>query len=275
MSKCPAFQFYPGDWLKDPALSMCSPATRGIWMDLLCAIHERNDGGSITGSRESLQRLCRCTPAEMNKAINELQATGAANIEIRNEFVTIVSRRMKRDQAAKKSANERVREHRFRASCNGDCNSDVTQDVTAVKRDCNADVTGDVTQVKQESNTEASSSTSSSITEKKDLASARSKEKPPLPSRFHPPSLDEIRQYITENPELANVNPEAFWKYFTEGDWIDSKGNKVRNWKQKLRTWSSHSGGGGAKPDKTALAIETLKAKYRAEEAAEKAKATA
>lgn len=62
--------------------------------------------------------------------------------------------------------------------------------------------------------------------------------------KFVPPSIEEIKQYITENPELSNVEPMVFFKYFTDGDWVDSKGNKVRNWKQKLRTWSSHGSGG-------------------------------
>jgi hypothetical protein len=58
--------------------------------------------------------------------------------------------------------------------------------------------------------------------------------------KFVPPTLEEIKQYIADNPELANVEPLGFLKYFTDGDWVDSKGNKVRNWKQKFRTWSSH-----------------------------------
>jgi len=40
MSKLAAFQFYPGDWLKDPALSICSPGARGVWMDVLCLMFE-------------------------------------------------------------------------------------------------------------------------------------------------------------------------------------------------------------------------------------------
>ncbi|MDI9588936.1 MAG: hypothetical protein QM234_08305 [Acidobacteriota bacterium] len=34
--KTPSFQFYPGDWLKDPALMTCSYTERGIWMSILC-----------------------------------------------------------------------------------------------------------------------------------------------------------------------------------------------------------------------------------------------
>ena len=32
---------------------------------------------------------------------------------------------------------------------------------------------------------------------------------------------------------------EKFFDYFTAGDWFDSKGNEVRNWKQKMITWQN------------------------------------
>ena len=35
---------------------------------------------------------------------------------------------------------------------------------------------------------------------------------------------------------------EKFYQYFTEGKWVDSKGNKVKNWKQKFLTWCSYGG---------------------------------
>lgn len=35
-TKAPAFQFYAMDWLTDPSLRLCSPETRGVWIDLLC-----------------------------------------------------------------------------------------------------------------------------------------------------------------------------------------------------------------------------------------------
>ena len=50
------------------------------------------------------------------------------------------------------------------------------------------------------------------------------------------PSLDEINDYIKE--KQLNVNGKQFYDYFTEGNWIDAKGNKVKNWKQKLLTWN-------------------------------------
>jgi predicted phage replisome organizer len=56
--------------------------------------------------------------------------------------------------------------------------------------------------------------------------------------KFQPPTLEEIKQYILEK-ELK-VNAEQFYNYFTEGNWIDAKGNKVKNWKQKLLTWNKY-----------------------------------
>lgn len=55
-----------------------------------------------------------------------------------------------------------------------------------------------------------------------------------------PPTLEEIKSYIEENG--YNVDAEQFFNYFTEGNWTDSKGNNVRNWKQKLITWAKYDG---------------------------------
>lgn len=56
---------------------------------------------------------------------------------------------------------------------------------------------------------------------------------------FSPPSLQEVEKYIADK-EL-NVDANRFYSYFTEGNWVDSKGNKVKNWKQKVITWSNHT----------------------------------
>jgi len=50
------------------------------------------------------------------------------------------------------------------------------------------------------------------------------------------PSFEEVQVYVKE--KNLNVNPKTFYDYFSEGDWEDSKGNKVLNWKQKILTWN-------------------------------------
>lgn len=123
MSKRPAFMFYTGDWLKDPCLSMCSPQTRGIWIDAMCAMHE-SDSGTLTGTPDQLARVLRCSPSDVLSAIGELKATKTAEIRESHGNVTLVSRRMQRE--AKDRENERLRQKRKR------CHAPVTQ----VSRDC-------------------------------------------------------------------------------------------------------------------------------------------
>lgn len=56
--------------------------------------------------------------------------------------------------------------------------------------------------------------------------------------KFIVPTLEEIEKYITE--KQLKVDGKQFYDYFTEGNWKDSKGNSVKNWKQKLLTWNKY-----------------------------------
>ena len=53
--------------------------------------------------------------------------------------------------------------------------------------------------------------------------------------RFTPPTLEEVKAYVTEKG--YHVDAEFFFKYYSEGQWKDKKGDPVKNWKQKLITW--------------------------------------
>lgn len=125
MSKPPAFQYYTGDHFKDPQLSMCSLATRGVWFDFLCAMHECGRSGQVSGTVEQLSRIARCTTAEIRVALDELKLTRTAEVSERNEIVTVINRRMKREARERLMTNERVKKHR--------CNAPETE----VKRECN------------------------------------------------------------------------------------------------------------------------------------------
>lgn len=57
--------------------------------------------------------------------------------------------------------------------------------------------------------------------------------------KFVPPTLDEIKKYVNE--KSLKVDAEQFYNYFTEGNWVDSKGNAVKSWKQKILTWNGYS----------------------------------
>lgn len=125
--KQPAFQFYTGDWLKDPALSKCAPATRGIWIDAVCAMHEMDHCGELRGTSEQLARILRCSPAEVEAAIADLKANDAADVTVTSaqiscdmsqkchalsQIVTLSCRRMKREYKIRKEATLRQQKHR-------------------------------------------------------------------------------------------------------------------------------------------------------------------
>lgn len=61
------------------------------------------------------------------------------------------------------------------------------------------------------------------------------KEKDKRHKRFTPPTLEEVQAYCKERNN--KVDAKAFFDYFTTGGWKDSKGNPVKNWKQKIITW--------------------------------------
>ena len=56
-------------------------------------------------------------------------------------------------------------------------------------------------------------------------------------ARFTPPTYEEVLSYAEKRgiPSLA----KPFFEYFDTGHWIDSKGEPVKNWKQKFLTWES------------------------------------
>lgn len=55
--------------------------------------------------------------------------------------------------------------------------------------------------------------------------------------KFQPPTLDDVKAYAKSVGAEAEATP--FHEYFTVGDWKDSRGVAVKNWKQKLLTWKS------------------------------------
>lgn len=111
--KLPSFQFYPGDWMKDPNLRRCSRAARGLWVDILCLMFECEDRGVLaTGgepwSDEDIAAASGGDISEGLSCISELLRKGVAH---RNQSGAIFSKRMVRD--------EQVRQERIKAGSTG------------------------------------------------------------------------------------------------------------------------------------------------------------
>ena len=100
MTKRPAFQFYPGDWLRDTGLRSCSAAARGLWMDILCFMHEGSPYGYLKVNHKvilapNLARMCGLTLEETEGCLAELAEAGVFETD---EEGVIFSRRMIRDE---------------------------------------------------------------------------------------------------------------------------------------------------------------------------------
>ena len=52
--------------------------------------------------------------------------------------------------------------------------------------------------------------------------------------KFIPPCLEDVKNYFKENGYGVETAIRAY-KYYDTGNWIDSKGNPVKNWKQKMQ----------------------------------------
>ena len=51
---------------------------------------------------------------------------------------------------------------------------------------------------------------------------------------FEPPTLEEVKQWFTEQGSTPEQGAKA-WHYYNDGQWIDAKGQPVKNWRQKMR----------------------------------------
>ena len=53
--------------------------------------------------------------------------------------------------------------------------------------------------------------------------------------KFKKPTLEEVQEYCKQRGN--SVDPKKFIDFYEVNNWTDSKGNKVKNWKQKVITW--------------------------------------
>ncbi|RYE79983.1 MAG: HNH endonuclease, partial [Hyphomicrobiales bacterium] len=95
----PWLKFYPSDWRADPALRMCSIGARGLWMEMLCVMHEATPRGSlvVNGRALSTRQIAALAGASVDEVTSYLAELEDAGVFSRADDGTIFSRRMQRD----------------------------------------------------------------------------------------------------------------------------------------------------------------------------------
>lgn len=238
MAKQPAFQFYPGDWLKDPRLSLCSEATRGIWIDMICAMHEMDRCGKITGTSEQLARVCRSTAVLIATALTELSNSRTADITERDGIYTIINRRMKRAYDERNHERDKKRKQRGGKTVSPKCPPDVPDcprnvPLCASRRE-NGSVPLDVPEMSPTHSSSSSSSSKNNSTSDEVLVETPEKPpevSPPEPTKritrcpqqeilrlfhFHCPSLPKVRVKLSKT-NAAHLRQR--WKEHPELTW--------------------------------------------------------
>lgn len=67
--KRPSFQFYPADWTGNSNLRRCSHAEKGIWVDVLCLMHDQEEYGVIRWSMKEIAQAVGCTVSALRALV--------------------------------------------------------------------------------------------------------------------------------------------------------------------------------------------------------------
>lgn len=111
----PWIKFYPRDWRGDQALRAVSIGARGLWMEMLCIMHEASPYGhlvlgGLAVSNDVLARMSGLGADEAGAFVAELESAGVFS---RTRKGVIYSRRMIKDKSrsekGRKSINRRWR----------------------------------------------------------------------------------------------------------------------------------------------------------------------
>lgn len=69
--KRPAFQFYPGDWRGNAKLRRCTHAERGIWIDVLCLLHDSEEYGVLRWPLKDMAQASGCKLAALKALLDK------------------------------------------------------------------------------------------------------------------------------------------------------------------------------------------------------------
>lgn len=73
----PSLQFYPGDWQSNPKLRRCSHAEKGIWLDVLCILHDQDEYGILRWPLKELALAVHAKPSALQGLVNKGVLKGA------------------------------------------------------------------------------------------------------------------------------------------------------------------------------------------------------
>lgn len=99
-TKRPSFQFYPSDWLRDIALRCVSIEARGMWIDMLCYMHDGTPYGYLKVNHKvidkvNLAHILSLDTKVAERLLNELLEAGVCS---QDSAGCLYSKRMVKDE---------------------------------------------------------------------------------------------------------------------------------------------------------------------------------
>lgn len=208
--KDPAFLFYSNDFLSGTMLM--TDEEIGQYIKLLCLQHQK---GHL--KEKDMLNICNTYNEEIFSKFKKDEEGNYYNERLEEE----ITRRKKYSESRRNNRKKKDTEEEKKTTCEED-----------MKNICNS--------YEEHMETETVTITEDININNKDNRGTgeEGKEK----NFFIPPKLEEVENYVKE--KKLNINAKEFLDYFEAGNWIDSKGNKVKNWKQKMLTWNNFEKGG-------------------------------
>ena len=212
--KRPAFQFYPGDWLNDAGLRLCSLPARGLWIEMMCFMHQASTYGHllIAGRSPSIEELARLLGQRDISVTEWVQELDTNKVFSRTDDGVIYSRRMVQDEKKRQQWVKRQRKHRI-----DNDNTVRDRSVTPSARH------EDVTPPSRRSSSSSSSSTSLSTSSPKGEVSA-----PKAPHCPHEEIIALYHQLLPTAPRVVSWTPTR--KGYLQARWREDKRHQSLNW---------------------------------------------
>lgn len=73
----PSFQFYPADWLGNSNLRRCNHAEKGVWVDVLCLMHDSQEYGLLRWPLAEIAQAVGCQLQQLQSLISKGVMKGA------------------------------------------------------------------------------------------------------------------------------------------------------------------------------------------------------
>lgn len=75
--KRPSFQFYPADWQGNSNLRRCTHEEKGVWMDVLCLLHDHEEYGIARWPLKEIAQAIGCTTSKLQSLVAKKVLKGA------------------------------------------------------------------------------------------------------------------------------------------------------------------------------------------------------